>query len=409
MSKKIGILTFHFPKHMGAVVQAYSLKTIIEKLGLSAEVINYVPPKLYYHSPRLDNPLSTLRKHILLHRELYDNYVARLARTLRSILGDLVYQVFDLRHLLIDEHLYAEFAREFLRLGGGAITGIGQLKHAISTYDVVVVGSDQVWNPDFLRDAEFAHLLPFKAPKVRKVAFSASIGSIDKLLRSEALKHLFSLCLKDFAFVSVRERQHVAILEKLAGRSIHHTLDPTLLVDESTLEGVARRPKHVSLDISGGDYIFVYNLDAATLPRLLQLVKRFSLPVIVYRTPSVVPIAEYARYREYRKLLSASFEGPREIVWLIRNTAVVATNSYHGLLLSIVFRKPVIFVIGGVASAAPDRITDIIDLINARNRVVSFRDWWYLYLDEAVVEEARQLLKPFREHSIELLKEALKD
>lgn len=409
MSKRIGILTFHFSKHMGAVLQAYSLKTVIEKLGLSAEVINYVPPKLYYHSPRLDNPLSTLRKHILLRRELHDNYTTRLIHTLQGILGDYIYQIFNLRHLLIDEHLYAEFAREQLQVNGETIIEIRQLKNIISMYDVVVVGSDQVWNPDFLRDAEFAYLLPFKAPEVRKIAFSASIGSIKKLLKSEVFKRIFSYCLKDFAFVSIREKWHIAVLEKLVERSIHHTLDPTLLVDEGTLEGVARKPKYVPLNISGEDYIFVYNLDVTILPNVLKLVKGYNLPVIVYRTPSIVPLAEYARYREYWKLLSVSFEGPREIVWLIRNAAMIVTNSYHGLLLSIVFQKPVIFVMGGTASVAPDRIIDIIDLINAKNRIISFKDWWCLYLDEATIKEARQLLKPFREHSIELLKEALKD
>jgi len=330
-------------------MQVYSLKTLVEKLGLSLEIINYIPPKLcYWNSPSSDNPISTLKEHMLLYRKFSGNgnYVAQLISIFRGVLGVYIHQIFDLRSLLIDEHLYAEFLKKQLQVHEQAVTELQALKRIISMYDVVVVGSDQVWNPDFLRDAEFAYLMPFKVPGVRKVAFSASIGSIVKLLRDERLKHLFSYCLRDFTFVSVRERQHAIILVKLTERSVYHTLDPVLLVDESTLKGIARKPEHIGLDISEENYVFIYNLDDSTLLRALQLVKESSLPVIVYKVSSAMSLVKYIQYCRHRKCLLAWFRGPREIVWLIRNAAMVVTNSYHGLLLSIVFQKPVIFVMG---------------------------------------------------------------
>jgi len=408
MGKRIGLLTFHFPQHVGAVIQAYSLKTLVERLGLSVEIINYIPP---WHSLGFDNPLLMLKKHMFLYRKfsVNDNYVTKLFSIFRNVLGVYIRNIFDLQSLLIDEYLYRDFLRKQLQVRAQAVTELQALKRIISMYDVIIVGSDQVWNPDFLRGAEFAYLLPFKVPGVRKVAFSASIGSIVKLLRDERLKRLFRYCLMDFTFVSVRERQHATILEKLVGRSVYHTLDPVLLVDKSTLEGIARKPEHIEPDISEENYIIIYNLDDSTLPRAFQLVKESSLPAIVYKVSSTMSLVRYIQFCRHRKCLLARFRGPREIVWLIRNATMIVTNSYHGLLLSIVFQKPVVFVMSGVASATPDRITDIIYHINAKNRIINFRDWWCLYLNEVAVKEARQLLKPFRERSIKLLKEVLKD
>ena len=40
---KIGILTFHFAKNSGAVLQTYALQKTLQKLGHEVYVIDYVP------------------------------------------------------------------------------------------------------------------------------------------------------------------------------------------------------------------------------------------------------------------------------------------------------------------------------------------------------------------------------
>ena len=41
MAKKIGILTFHYAHNYGAVLQAYALKTKLQRMGYEVQVLNY--------------------------------------------------------------------------------------------------------------------------------------------------------------------------------------------------------------------------------------------------------------------------------------------------------------------------------------------------------------------------------
>jgi hypothetical protein len=55
---KAGIITFHSAHNYGAVLQAYALKTVIEKLGLECEIIDYRPDVISrpYQLPSFQSP-----------------------------------------------------------------------------------------------------------------------------------------------------------------------------------------------------------------------------------------------------------------------------------------------------------------------------------------------------------------
>ena len=41
MSKKAGILTWHYLDNYGSVLQAYALQKVLQNMGVSTEIINY--------------------------------------------------------------------------------------------------------------------------------------------------------------------------------------------------------------------------------------------------------------------------------------------------------------------------------------------------------------------------------
>ena len=45
-TKKVGIYTFHFAHNYGAMLQAFSLKRTIQKLGYDVSIIDYKPKKI---------------------------------------------------------------------------------------------------------------------------------------------------------------------------------------------------------------------------------------------------------------------------------------------------------------------------------------------------------------------------
>ena len=55
--KKIGILTFHNAHNYGAVLQAYALKTKLNRMGYKAKILNYQNPyiaRLYRKGIHID-------------------------------------------------------------------------------------------------------------------------------------------------------------------------------------------------------------------------------------------------------------------------------------------------------------------------------------------------------------------
>src|SRR5262249_10477939 len=141
-------------------------------------------------------------------------------------------------------------------------------------YDYFVVGSDQVWNPEFRKLAEI-DFLTF-AGKRKRIAFSASIGMPEI---PEEHRAFYSERLRDFAHISVRENAAAALVHDLTGRTVPVTIDPTLMLGEADWAALATahpaRP--------GTDYLLTYFLDprsAACDELIRSCADRLSLKVV---------------------------------------------------------------------------------------------------------------------------------
>lgn len=146
----VGILTFHRALNYGAVLQAYALKTAIETKGHKAEIIDYrnsVIESLYKY-PKLSDQ-KTIKdkiKYILC---------SRWEKSKR-----------DKFELFRKTQLEIENAKAYTE---GDIADIKDL------YDVFLVGSDQVWNPD-AHNFDKNFYLDFVSQKHKKHSYAASFG-----------------------------------------------------------------------------------------------------------------------------------------------------------------------------------------------------------------------------------------
>jgi len=152
------------------------------------------------------------------------------------------------------------------------ITNINELHKIIDKFDVAVVGSDQVWNPQFLRYSDYAYLLPFKLSNTRKVAFSVSLGVDDLDDISPKMLNMYKTCLHDFTFISLRERGHIPFLSKLINKEIYHTLDPTLLIEEDLWRSLI---PSIGL-LKDEEYVLVYILNSDVFVDVWPLIKYFT-------------------------------------------------------------------------------------------------------------------------------------
>ena len=189
---KVGILTFHNALNYGAVLQAYALQKAIEKLGYKCEIIDYSTKVHRNVLRKVTDEKQKLPEYNLKRKERFEAFVQKEIQ-------------------LSNNKYYTD--RDFQK---------GTLQ-----YDVYIVGSDQVWNPDFVKSGVssklfFLYLDEFK----NRIAYAPSIGvaSVKKLY--PYLKYI-----NKFDYVCTRENETAKYLSECLNKKIEKAEDPVFLLE----------------------------------------------------------------------------------------------------------------------------------------------------------------------------------
>jgi len=374
---RTGILTFHYAHHYGAQLQAYALMRAISLLGADCEIINYV---------RKDNiEASSLFKKQLTPRSVLSN--------LDTLMH---YGKFRKRH-----DRFNSFVQKEMKLSEKFYGSYEELVKDPPVYDVYVCGSDQIWNPLIFREGTYdpAFFAEF-ASGGRRVSYAPSFGiSTIPENRREQLAQM----LAKFTHLSVREKQGEKIIREITGRDAVTVLDPTLL-----LTGDQWSTKAVPPD-SQEPYILCYFItDAGKYGQYVKaLSDKYRLPVVsLCGSRRVVP-------QMARKVLDA---GPAEFLGLFKGASVVCTDSFHGTVFSINFKKDFYSFDSSndPVKAVNSRLHNILDMtgLEARlyavaNGIDGFRS--LIGKDTGTIDyvHAEEILNRKREESFEYLREAL--
>lgn len=389
---RVGILTFHWANHYGAVLQAYALQSLLKGLSQEATIINFEPAlSLVVSSTIMPNKLG--RKYKVLSLPI--------SKTLRCIAGEVTYYLPFMLDELTRARAFDEYRRGVLGVRSKTIKDLDELRHECSKYSAIVVGSDQVWNPEYLKYSDYVYLLPFNLGNVLKIGFSASIGVKTSTIPQNIIT-LYRKCLKEFSIISLRENTHVKWLSEVLGREVYHTLDPTLLVNREDFEKISSSYEPLS-----EDYILFYNLDSSILPFVDDLEEMLGLPVLIYKKPIIREWGLYSKWAEGKK--SFYHVGPGEFIDLLANAKFVFTDSFHGLALSVLFEKPVLVAIQGRASKVKSRIEDLVRLLGLEEIVIKSRDDIRRALRiEIDYRDVKSRLSKSKKTSLDLLKNAFR-
>jgi hypothetical protein len=368
MSKKVGLLTFHWAPHVGAYLQTYALYNILRNFNFDVTVINFLP-KLY----TLVKPTTNLRDLLLKYHYIVSGERS-LSSTIRGIAGEILTQLFYLGFERRKKAIYETYTA-LMKLSK-RILSLCELRDIVNTFDVVIVGSDQVWNPLYLRYSDYAYLIPFRLKNTRKIAYAASFG-IDYLDSIPShLLNMYKVWLRDFEAISLREQSDVAFLSKLIGREITHTLDPTLLLNNEwwSIHGVP--PDARSLD-NIADYVFVYNLTydmIKLIEPLLNKLREKGLAILAYYVPRLFPLKQGMKdiphlvmIRNSLGVIFVEYISPFEFLWLVKNAKYIITNSYHGTIFSILFEKNFVTI---PFQKKSKRIFDQLNLLGLEKRAI---------------------------------------
>ena len=204
-----------------------------------------------------------------------------------------------------------------------APSDISELNETVALADVLVSGSDQIWNC-YHRFSPFM-FLNF-AGSTKRIAYASSIGT--KGFPAECAAEVRDL-LNEYAHIGVREREAVSAIAELTGRSdVRQVVDPTFLLTAKEWDLVAEKaeieielPSQFALCyfVGGRDYWD----DVVSVARQRGIEKIVILPSLEHGD---VPQGIGTVYSD---------AGPREFVDLIRKAALVLSDSFHACAVSL--------------------------------------------------------------------------
>lgn len=379
---KVGIITIVNVNNYGAELQSYALQKKICDIGHNAEVINYVfgiSSEHDFTGEKLTIPLSWKTR---IKRKL----LPYIERTL-----DFLYRKDGILRLA----RFCEFHKKYNRLSSTKYKSVKSLYDNPMDYDIYCVGSDQVWNYQ-KGYSILPFLLDFIPEGKRRISFASSLG-LSKL--SFAAENVFKEHLSKFDALAVRETQTADLFRKLLNKKVDVVLDPTLLL---TLEEWRRVALYEMCPVE--KFLLLYIVTIKPCRFAIDLAERIAkdkgLKVVrIYRSA--------ATYDSVPGMIDLPAAGPSDFVGLIDKADFVVTNSFHGTVFSLNFKKP-FYTIVKKGKNTNSRLQSVLDKFGLTDRMISIGDSFPQESHyECCFDEIYTKLELSRKESVDILSQEL--
>lgn len=358
---KIGILTLYYKNYnYGGLLQSYALQNILKRYNSACEQICVDIQYSHIEQDKNRSFWYWLRKFPwrVLDAIKRMNIVKRIVET-RMSERETAFRSFEVQI----PHSKIIYNKENYR--------------ALSDqYDVIVVGSDQVW-ANWLPDRVFQiYTAEGGFGNSRLVSYAASISS-QKI--SDIHREMLQKNLKGFSHISVREETAKAQLEELLPeKEIKVVCDPVLLLSREDWDQVAKTP-----DIQG-KYIVCYFLGQVKWHRdfAKAVANQKQIPILYF------PYIKSGKI-SFQELTWGDIRNydadPGEFIGLIKNAEMIITDSFHAMVFSVIYHKEFYVLLRNSKenqNSMNDRIFDFVKRFGLEKQLVQ---------EEAQRKELREL------------------
>jgi hypothetical protein len=340
---KIGLLTYHFSDNFGAGLQAYGLREWLRRQGAEANFINYHPSHVEaggtFQSPFKAGGLKANLKIVYLW----------LSRVRHEMFGNAK-----------QKDLFVRFQRDTLGVTGPRLPTAQAVDAFLTSpegrFDLLICGSDQIWAPSqqFGIDPVYYLDFPSGAQGARRASYAPSFGraSLDPAFEEAATGYLAV-----FEGLSAREKSGVETVKKLSGRDVAWVPDPTILLGDFTPFVDSHG------DDIGEDHVFCYALRTGSGIR--------DVAEAASATSGVPVISPFNPHRRWREIGTTIYPSPEQWVAHLAKSKFVVTNSFHGTVFSILFRKPFLTVeLPGARAGLNERSRSLLTALGLEDRMV---------------------------------------
>lgn len=340
---KVGILSMQRICNYGSYLQAYGLKKIIESLGHEVVFVDY-----YIEKPLISSA-SGYFKYIA-------NYLKKVAiksfshsRILCSILP---------RDYRMSAYFYNSFRSKYWPL-----LGLSKNKNYHTRVDVLVIGSDEVFNclqsnPDVGYSTE---LFGDRSNANKIITYAASFGNVtyEELQRAGLIDQISDF-VSQYNAISVRDKNTYSIMKKMVPNSkIQENFDPVLMYDFSN-----RKREQVKLK----DYIIVYAYRGRLSEDEIKTIQAFAHD----ENKKIVSIGGYHSFAD--EYIETS---PFHVLDYFENADYVITDTFHGTIFSIISHTKfgVLVRVGhGKVYGNSEKLNDLLIKLNSESRIINSVD-----------------------------------
>ncbi len=334
-NKNVGLLNFHWENvNFGAVLTSYALNKYLNDNGYFARNIDYVPSFPWIAEEKPNKFFDDFRR---VHMPMT-------------------------RHFCAGENM-SELNDEFSHF---------------------IVGSDQVWRHEFIKNDKEAYFFTFTKPNKNLISYAASFG-VDKINANpdeiEDYKHMLEI----FDHISVREDSGLEICKGL-GINATKVIDPVFLLEKSKWDELADEFKG---DLKSEQNVVFYTIDEEIENKITNFIQN-----------------------NMKKLNATGIKNitfdtsVQEWLWRIKNCKFFVTDSYHGSCFAIIFNKP--FVCINPNKSTTTRMRSLFDLLKISGRLYSdFNDVNIEKLPSIKYDDANKIIEKARKSSAKFLLDAI--
>ncbi|WAT23980.1 polysaccharide pyruvyl transferase family protein [Aerococcus urinaeequi] len=371
MRDRIGIVTLHGYNNYGNKLQNYALKVTLEKLQFEVDTTVIE-----------EKNVQRKREHDLIVKKMI-----RSPKEFPSIVSKLLKRKATSnqsksKYAILREEMFKDFSNKYLNEIFFSLEN-GEDTSKIKGYSYFVTGSDQVWNPLYYGKLPI-YFLTF-TEKNKRIAYAPSIShdTLPNLYKKEYRKWL-----EEMASISIREDAGKEIIKELSGRDVPVLMDPTLLLKKEEWIGISKKSKYEPEE----GYLLTYFLGDPE-EKIANLIKNLAME----RNLRIINLGDSN---------NQTFEnGPSEFISYINNANAFFTDSFHGIVFSIILQTP--FVAFKRKYSGPSmysRIDTLLRKFDFKNREIENFDEDYFSMD---FKNSTEILESEYQKSILYLKDAL--
>lgn len=338
---RIGVLTLPLHNNFGGILQAYALQKVLKDFGHNVVLIDksrYVSLGPWYKRYPIYIKRGINRfifgKNIIVKADVEQN---RFLKTIAKYTEPF-----------IEKHIRRVYTKDFSNIRE-------------RDFDVLIVGSDQVWRPQyFFSKIENAYLEFAKEWRIKRIAYAASFGTEEWEYTEEQTNNSAALLTK-FNVVSVRESSAVQLCNDNFGVKAEQVLDPTMLLDKIHYIELFEDANTTQSD---GD-LFCYILDEGE--------EKNNIIDYVAKETYLKPFYVNSKYNDSNAPLKERIQQPVE-KWLraFFDAEFVITDSFHACVFSIIFNKP--FIVYGNRERGLARFNSLLSIFGLEERIVSTKE-----------------------------------